>query len=205
LNTEQLKFKKVLKLLFILSIIFYVILILTFITSIMQLVLIEIYQSSPIILPLALFYYCIVDTFTPNKKHSSFYGWLYAEFLEHLILPLVLVLIIFSIPWLFVLSYIILIFYFYGFYLGEIKSTKDLISILVLVALFNVLAFYPDLVLFINVSTNMGRLFITLNVIICGVLYFINKLRYKSGVEVFKGITVIGIMHLSNALLWTIM
>ena len=200
MSTRQSKLKKTLKFLFMLSIIFYAILILTFLSNIIQFVIVELYMSLPIVMPVSFFYYCIVDTFTPNKKHSSLYGWFYAEFLEHFVLPFVLMFVLLLFPPIFILSYIILIFYFYGYHLGEINNFRDLISVLILTVLFIILIFYPDITFFINAYTNQGRTFIICSVIACGTLYFINKLRFaKNSIELLKGILVIIIMHTINA------
>jgi hypothetical protein len=164
--------------------------------------MLEVYEALPILLPLAFIYYCIVDVFTPNPKRNTFYGWLYAEFLEHFVLPFVLLFVVIVFPPLFILSFNILVFYFYGFILGEIRKYRDIISVLVLVILFVVLAFYPDIILFVNASTGLGKIFITLTVIICGTLYFISRLKTRCGKQLLKGITLINFMHLTNALLW---
>lgn len=138
--------------------------------------ILEIYESLPILLPISLMYYCAIDTFTPNKKHSSIYGWLYAEFLEHIILPLTLILTILIFPAIFFLLFTLLIYYFYGHILGEIKSFRDAVSIVTLIISLIILSFYPDIILFLNAITNQGLLIIVITLISTTTPYFLHKI-----------------------------
>ena len=170
------------------SIILFYLLLIPLILDIRYLILLELYTAFPLILPISLFYYCLVDTFTPNPKYSSVYGWLYAEFLEHLALPLVLGLVLITmLPYIFLPTFIFLVVYFYGMMLGEVKKDKDLYKLLALVIGFIILSFFPDIFFFVNAYTNLGWVYLILATIIVCILYFANKLRYDEFVDFAKG------------------
>jgi len=159
--------------LFIILVIIYALLIVLYFSQIMLFIILELYEALPIIIPISIMYYCIVDTLTPNPKHSTIYGWFYAETLEHLFLPMTMILILTTIPAIFMLVFLFLIYYFYGHLLGVIKTFRDVIKICVLMIAILVLSFYPDLTLFVNVETGVGYIFIIASLIIVAGAYFI--------------------------------
>jgi len=187
------KLNKVLKILFVAFMCFYIFIIVLFLLPIYQWVLLELYTELPLILPMSLTYYCLVDTFTPNPKHSSLYGWIYAEFLEHLVFPLVLFLSL-ILPSLFMFTFIFLIYYFYGHILGEIKTFIDALHIVTLVIGLTFLSYFPDITLFINYYiSGSGWIFLVIFTLLCSTLYFINKLiisRKMSVLAFMKGYVV---------------
>jgi hypothetical protein len=133
--------------------------------------MLELYEATPILLPIAIMYYCTIDVLTPNPKHSSIYGLLYAEALEHLILPATLIMILTTFPAIFMLVFLFLIYYFYGHLLGEIKTFKDVVKVCLLMVLVLAISFYPDIAFFVNVETGIGYIFIIGTIIITTVLY----------------------------------
>jgi len=139
-------------------------------------VLIEILTMLPLILPITIMYYCAVDTFTPNPKHDSVYGWIYAEFLEHFVLPFTLIIALLTIPMMFPLIFMFLVLYFYGVVLGEIKSMIDYVKVIALLISFAFLLWFPDITLYVNLLTSKGWLFIIAVTLISTVSYFIMKL-----------------------------
>jgi hypothetical protein len=171
------KLKDLVRKLFILFVAVYAILIVLYFSQITLFIILEVYEALPIIIPIAIMYYCIIDTLTPNPKHSTLYGWFYAEALEHLFLPMTMILILTTIPAMFMLIFLFLIYYFYGHILGEIKTLKDVIKICVLMILVLFLSFYPDLAFFVNVETSLGYVFILSTVIIATILYIAYHFR----------------------------
>jgi len=189
-------FKKLLKLIFYIFLGIYLFFFCFCLSIIRQWLLISLYEALPIILPIGLMYYCTVDLFTPNPKHNSLYGWLYAEFLEHIVLPAVIILTA-LIPFAFIFGFIFLIYYFYGHLLGEIKSLKDVYKLLILILLFIFLSFFPDLMLFLNVYTGSGWVFIISSTSVFSFGYFIYQLYSSVSLDpsfrkVLKGIAVLG-------------
>jgi len=189
--------KRVLKLIFYVFLVIYLFIFFICLSIIKQWLFISIYGALPIILPIGLMYYCTVDLFTPNPKYNSFYGWLYAEFLEHIILPAVIILTA-LIPFAFIFGFIFLIYYFYGHLLGEVKSLRDLYKLFTLILLFIFLSFFPDLMLFLNAYTGSGWLFIISSTLIFSFSYFIYQLYSSVNLDpsfrkVLKGIAVLGV------------
>lgn len=166
-----------LKRLFIVLSIFYAFLFIVFISQIWLFVILEIYMGLPVILPLTVMFYIVIDTFTPNRKHHAIYGWLYAEYVEHIVFPLILIFSFTVSPLLFYPTLLILIFYFYGHLLGEIKKFEDAISLSVLMILFVFLLWFPDIVLFINAYTNMGKYIIITFLLMFVIPYAYNNYR----------------------------
>jgi hypothetical protein len=105
------------------------------------------------------------------------YGWFYAEALEHLFLPMTMILILTTIPAMFMLIFLFLIYYFYGHILGEIKTFKDVIKVCMLMILVLILSFYPDIALFVNAETGFGYIFIISSIIATTIMYCIYHLR----------------------------
>jgi hypothetical protein len=163
--------------LFIIAIVVYAVLIILYFSQILLFIILEVYEALPIIIPISIMYYCVVDTLTPNPKHSTVYGWFYAELLEHLFLPMTMILILTTIPAMFMLIFLFLIYYFYGHILGEIKTFKDVIKVCTLMVLVLILSFYPDLVFFVNVETTLGYVFILSTVIIVAIIYSVYHFR----------------------------
>jgi len=116
-------------------------------------------------------YYCTIDVLTPNPKHSSIYGLLYAEVLEHLFLPATLIMTLTVFPAIFMLVFLFLIYYFYGHLLGEIKTSKDVIKICTLMVLVLAISFYPDIAFFVNVETGVGYIFMIGTIVTTTILY----------------------------------
>jgi len=194
--------KKILKYIFYILIAFYASLITLYFSRILTFIILELYEGLPVIGALAIMYYCVVDSFTPNAKHSSMYGWFYAELLEHVFFPLTLFIILTTFAPIFMIAYIILIFYFYGFVSGEIKTFKDSVKIAVLIVLFVFLSFYPDITLFINVQTGVGYLFIISSVLATAISYFIGNIITKEEAEpFFKGYSILMVSVIFSCLL----
>ena len=168
--------KRLLKIIFFLLIAFYVAIFISLLTSIRAYVLIEIFTGLPLVFPITIMYYCAVDMFTPNPKYDNIYGWIYAEFLEHFVLPLTLVISLLTIPILFPLISMFLIMYFYGSVLGVVKIMMDYVKIVLLMLSFAFLLWFPDITLYINLITNFGWLYIIFITLSSTVLYFIVKL-----------------------------
>jgi hypothetical protein len=171
------KLKDLARKLFILFVIIYTILIILYFSQITLFIILELYEALPIIIPIAIMYYCTVDVLTPNPKHSTLYGWFYAELLEHLFLPMTMILILTTVPAMFMLIFLFLIYYFYGHILGEIKTFKDVIKVCALMVLVLILSFYPDIALFVNVETGLGYIFIIWSIIATTVMYCVYHLR----------------------------
>jgi hypothetical protein len=157
--------------LFIAFVIVYIIILAIYFFPILIFIILELYEATPILLPIAIMYYCTIDVLTPNPKHSSIYGLLYAEALEHLFLPATLIMILTIFPAAFMLVFLFLIYYFYGHVLGEIKTFKDVIKVCTLMVLVLAISFYPDIVFFVNVETGIGYIFIIATIIITTILY----------------------------------
>jgi len=171
------KLKDLARKLFIIAVIVYAILIVLYFSQILLFIILEVYEALPIIIPIAIMYYCIIDTLTPNPKHSTLYGWFYAEILEHLFLPMTMILILTTIPAMFMLIFLFLIYYFYGHILGKIKTFKDIIKVCMLMILVLILSFYPDIALFVNAETGFGYIFIISSIIATTIMYCIYHLR----------------------------
>jgi hypothetical protein len=163
--------------LFIIAVIVYAILITLYFSQILLFIILELYEALPIIIPIAIMYYCIIDTLTPNPKHSTLYGWFYAETLEHLFLPMTMILILTTIPVMFMFIFLFLIYYFYGHILGEIKMFRDVIKVCMLIILVLILSFYPDIAFFVNAETGFGYIFIISSIIATTIMYCIYHLR----------------------------
>jgi hypothetical protein len=157
--------------LFIAFVIVYIIILAIYFFPILIFIILELYEATPILLPIAIMYYCTIDVLMPNPKHSSIYGLLYAEALEHLFLPATLIMILTIFPAIFMLVFLFLIYYFYGHVLGEIKTFKDVIKVCTLMVLVLAISFYPDITFFVNVETGMGYIFIIATIIITTILY----------------------------------
>ena len=150
-----------------------------FLYSIRLYIMLELIASYPILLPMAIMYYYVVDTLTPNPKHPAIYGWLYAEFLEHIIFPLTIILVLTLLPQLSMLAFIFLIYYFYGNILGTVKQMRDVISLCTLIICFMTLSFYTDIVFFINAETFLGWIFIVVSLMAVTFVYFVFNM-YKN-------------------------
>jgi hypothetical protein len=166
-----LKLENLLRKLFIAFVIVYIIILAIYFSPILIFIILELYEATPILLPIAIMYYCTIDVLTPNPKHSSIYGLLYAEALEHLFLPATLIMILTTFPAIFMLVFLFLIYYFYGHLLGEIKTFKDVIKVCTLMVLVLAISFYPDIIFFVNVETGIGYIFIIATIIITTILY----------------------------------
>ena len=162
--------KKLLKYLFLIVLGFYCLLFIFLLLNIWAFVLLELYAGLSLILPMSIMYYCVIDVFVPNRRHSSIYGVFYSEFLEHLLMPMVFLIMILTIPALAFLSLLLMIFYFYGYVLGEIKSFRDSISLIVLLLLIVVLINFPGIIF--NVTTGMGWLIIIVSTLLSSISYF---------------------------------
>jgi len=162
--------------LFIIAVVVYAVLIILYFSQILLFITLEVYEALPIIIPIAIMYYCTVDVLTPNPKHSTLYGWFYAETLEHLFLPMTMIFILTTIPAIFMLIFLFLIYYFYGHILGEIKTFKDVIKVCMLMILVLILSFYPDIALFVNAGTGFGYIFIISSIIATTIMYCIYHL-----------------------------
>jgi len=171
------KLKDLVRKLFILFVAVYAILIVLYFSQITLFIILEVYEALPIIIPIAVMYYCAVDALTPNPKHSTLYGWFYAEALEHLFLPMTMIFILTTIPAIFMLIFLFLIYYFYGHILGEIKTFKDVIKVCMLMILVLILSFYPDITFVVNAETGIGYIFIILSIIATTIMYCIYHLR----------------------------
>jgi len=171
------KLEEFLQKLFIAFIIVYIVILAVYFSPILTFITLELYEATPILIPIALMYYCTIDTLVPNPKHSSIYGLLYAETLEHLFLPATLVMILTTFPAIFMLAFLFIIYYFYGYVLGEIKRFKDAIKICLLMCLVLAISFYPDIAFFVNVETGVGYIFIIATLAITATLYSIYKLK----------------------------
>lgn len=165
------KLENLLRKLFIAFVIVYIIILAIYFSPILTFITLELYEATPILLPIAIMYYCTIDVLTPNPKHSSIYGLLYAETLEHLFLPATLIMILTIFPAVFMLVFLFLIYYFYGHLLGEIKTFKDVIKVCLLIVLVLAISFYPDIAFFVNVETGIGYTFIIATIIITTILY----------------------------------
>ena len=161
--------------LYIITLIVILLFIIPFLFEIRLFIILELYKGLPIILSIALMSYCSIDLLTPNPKHSTLYGFLYSEFLEHIILPLTLVITLLFVPFVFLIVYIFLIFYFYGYILGESKAFRDVIKLVTLLFLLITFSFYPDFVLFFNAMTNCGLYLIIASLIFTALSYFVFK------------------------------
>jgi len=150
------KLKTIGKILFIIFLSIYILFFITFLLQIQTLVLLAFYESLPLLIPISIMYYALIDTF---------------------------------IPFLFQISLTFIIIYFYGFILGEIKTDKNLLSILTIVTGISFLLWFPDITLMVNASTNMGGFFIILTTLIVSFTYFFNNLRIspQKPVKYLKG------------------
>jgi hypothetical protein len=187
------KLEEFLQKLFIAFVIVYIVILAIYFSPILTFMTLELYEATPILIPIALMYYCTIDTLVPNTKHSSIYGLLYAEALEHLFLP-TLIMILTTFPVIFMLAFLFIIYYFYGYVLGEIKTFKDAIKICLLICLMLAISFYPDITFFVNVETGAGYIFIIATLAITATLYSIYKLKnlhLDNPSNFFKSYTVI--------------
>jgi len=186
------RLEKIVKILFVSIMIFYVLFITSFISRVWLLFKIEFLGGIPLLLPVTILYYCIVDTFTPNPKHSTIFGWLYAEALEHVIFPVTFTFLLFIIPNGFLIFSILafLIYFFYGYIMGTVNTQKDMLKLSMLfVGFFFIFQMFPAFTLALSVVLNLGREFIIFVTMISCVLYFANKLRVEK--DFYKGYIMI--------------
>jgi hypothetical protein len=186
----KLKLELLLRKLYFACIIFYAFALAIYLSPVLSYILFELYMGLPILAPIAIMYYCTVDALTPNPKHNSLYGWFYAELLEHMFLPVTMILILTAIPPIFMLIFLFLIYYFYGHMLGKIKTFRDAIKISALMVLMLAISFYPDITFFVNVWTGVGYIFIIATLALTAGAYFtynlITPVEGRNSLEIYN-------------------
>lgn len=98
--------------------------------------------------PLFIISLALIDMLLPNpKKHGVLKGWAFSEVLEHICLPALFLLTAMLFTFLRLVVIPIIIFYIYGRVLGEAKTGKDWMKVLLIYIGFIFMLYFPTMVL----------------------------------------------------------
>ena len=130
------------------------------------------------LIPLAIsgiLFFVIISLLVPNPKVSGFKGLLIMELIEHIIFPILLLLIITNFPILFYPLMIITLVLVYGFLVGRIKTVIDIPKLGLLCFLIYLAVWVPSMLFYLSKLYNVS--FYLLSIITCSIpvviyLYF---------------------------------
>ena len=120
--------------------------------ELMYILTLEIYQNGFMLILTGMLYFLAVYFLTPNPKRHTFFRWIGAEMLEHLLFPLVIfILILIPLPipagTLFFIMLPFLILLLYGKILGRMEMRMDGLKIILLYVSFLAIMSLPDLMM----------------------------------------------------------
>jgi len=101
-------------------------------------------------------YYPAVALLTPNPRTSALVGLVAMEVLEHLVMPAVLLVTIFTVPFLFYPILGMLILLTYGVLLGSVKQVKDVFKLAGLYLVIALGMWVPELLLYVAHTYNFS-------------------------------------------------
>ena len=91
----------------------------------------------PLMIATAISGYIAIKLLTPNpKRHGITLGWFFAEFAEHILWPLVILLALLTIPILYIPATLVVTFLVFGRAVGTAKVKRDWLKVLMLYIIF---------------------------------------------------------------------
>lgn len=143
--------------------------------------LIGLISELPLFITAGLIMLYAIHALTPNpKKYALLNGWLMAEFLEHIILPIVFISAVMIFPLSRFVLVGIIIAVVYGKVIGDAKTDNDWLKIIGLYIIFILLIYLPSIsVIWIYSWDYPGFMFYLITNILAFNIYMIWRVRRK--------------------------
>lgn len=140
----------------------------------------------PVLITTGIVFFVIISILTPNpKKHRLFLGWLIAETIEHFS---IILFMFFSVAFgpLFYITFLFFILYVYGRFIGDAKTEKDYLKLLLMYFIFLILFSVPELTVYIDYKYGIhGYISLTVISVISIIVYLVNKKKKKKKIGKF--------------------
>jgi hypothetical protein len=135
-------------------------------------------QDLPILITVGAIFWMYLELLLPNPRFHKFWAWLFMEFLEHILLPILVIISLFFFPALFLLILPLVVFFFFGFVFGKAKTGKDWLKVFILYVIIMFLFYLPTMITIIQVGYNIPGWIILIIILLTSFIWWLHAKKH---------------------------